>query len=204
MPLSCRGPSADTSLIGPSNTSNIASRAKNGLFQKRVREVYKSSSVARKTHNEEVFPWVLEDYETAKEWESRRKESRKGIKALQQGIKLRKEGGQFPSKPKVDEFIVKKEEDGINAEEEDKRVQMEAAAKQNHAPWIGKLEGEAHESASTSSGGAMSHALFIFDERDKGGFRVVPVGRMYKFLQKPAYANNLSWEEAEKAVCALS
>jgi hypothetical protein len=24
---------------------------------------------------------------------------------------------------------------------------------------------------------------------------------MYKFLQKPAYANNLSWEEAEKAVC---
>jgi transcription initiation factor TFIIF subunit alpha len=164
--------------------------------------VYKSSSVARKTHNEELLPWILEDYETSKEWESRRKESRRGIKALQQGIKARREGGRFPSKAKGKEKEVegvKKEEDGMDAEEEEKKLQVENA-KENHAPWIGKLEGEAHESGSTSSGGAMSHALFIFDERDKGGFRVVPVERMYKFLQKPTYANNLSWEEAEKAV----
>ncbi|UZJ51702.1 hypothetical protein CBS101457_001022 [Exobasidium rhododendri] len=201
-----KAPTADTSLIGPSNTSNIATRAKSGLFQKRVREVYKSSSVARKTHNEELLPWILEDYETGKEWESRRKESRRGIKALQEGIKIRKEGGQFPSRSsKAGEITVKKEEDEVKKEEtvaeekEDKELQKDSATKHNHAPWIGKLEGEAHASASTSSGGAMSHALLIFDERNQGGFRVVPVGRMYKFLQKPAYANNLSWEEAEKA-----
>lgn len=188
-----KGPTADTSLIGPSSTANLATRAKSGLFQKRVREVYKASSAARKTRNEEIIPWVLEDYETGKEWESRRKESRRGLKALQQGIKVRREGGRFPSQALGAEGAVKKEEDA----EDDKAA---IKAKENHAPWIGKLEGEAHESGSTAAGGAMSHALFIFDERGAGGFRVVPVSRMYKFLQKPAYANNLSWEEAEKAV----
>lgn len=166
------------------------------MFQKRVREVYKASSMARKTRNEEIIPWVLEDYETSKEWESRRKDSRRGLKALQQGIKVRREGGRFPSRAAISETAIKKEEDG----EEDKKEKP----KENHAPWIGKLEGEAHESASTSAGGAMSHALFIFDERGAGGFRVVPVSRMYKFLQRPAHANNLTWEEAEKAVSRYS
>lgn len=168
------------------------------MFQKRVREVYKASSIARKTHNEEVQPWVLEDYETSKDWESRRKESRRGLKALQLGIKARREGGRFPSLPHpslvADTIKVKKEE---VLDEDDKKP---AKGKDNHAPWIGKLEGEAHESASTAAGGAMSHALFIFDERNEGGFRVVPVSRMYKFLQKPAHANNMSWEESEKLV----
>ena len=192
-----RAPTADASLIGPSSTSNIATRAKSGLFQKRVREVYKASSAARKTHNEEIMPWILEDYDTSKEWESRRKESRRGLKALQQGVNMRREGGRFPSRPKeASGSLLKKEEGGDGIKEEQGVTQ----AKLNHAPWIGKLEGEAHESASTSAGGAMSHALFIFDERNNGGFRVVPVSRMYKFLQKPAYANNLSWEDAEKAV----
>ncbi|PWN35403.1 uncharacterized protein FA14DRAFT_41092 [Meira miltonrushii] len=194
-----KGPQADASLIGPSNSSNNATRAKAGLFKKRVREIHKASAEARKTHNEEVLPWILEDYETSKEWESRRKESRRGLKALQQGIKVRRKGGRFPSLPKreeegLDAAGVKKEDpdgSGIKADPE--------SLGENHAPWIGKMEGEAHESASTSAGGATSHALFVFDERDAGGFRVVPVSRMYKFLQKPKHANDMSYDEAEKA-----
>lgn len=192
-----KGPQADASLIGPSNSSNNATRAKAGLFQKRVREIHKASAAARKTHNEEALPWVLEDYETSKEWESRRKESRRGLKALQQGIKIRREGGRFPSLPKREESLegasVKKEDPDSN----DIKVESNLSSA-NHAPWIGKMEGEAHESASTSAGGATSHALFIFDERGAGGFRVVPVSRMYKFLQKPKHANAMSWDEAEK------
>ena len=46
-----KGPQADASLIGPSNSSNNATRAKAGLFQKRVREIHKASAAARKTYS---------------------------------------------------------------------------------------------------------------------------------------------------------
>jgi transcription initiation factor TFIIF subunit alpha len=190
-----KGPQADASLIGPSSSSNNATRAKAGLFQKRVREIHKASAAARRTHNEEALPWILEDNETTKDWESRRKESRRGLKALQLGIKARRDGGSFPSLPRADEDTLRAES---IAKEEDSKLDVKTS-NENHAPWIGKLEGEAHESGSTSAGGAMSHALFVFDEREAGSFRLVPVTRMYKFLQRPKHANKMSWEDAEKA-----
>lgn len=209
-----KGPQADASLIGPSNSSNNASRAKAGLFKKRVREVHKASSVARKTHNEELLPWILEDHETDKEWEGRRKESRRGLNALKEALQAKRDKGEpisvRPSLAAEDAAkeaaahfeasqrlsgAVQKEDPGVK----DEQVKPEAKSNENHAPWIGKLEGEAHESGSTAAGGAMSHALFVFDERGAGGFRVVPVSRMYKFIQKPKHATKISWEEAEKA-----
>lgn len=198
-----RGPQADASLIGPSNTSNNATRAKAGLFKKRVREIHKSSADARRTYNEEALPWVLEDHETEKEWEGRRKESTKGLKALQEALKLRHEGHPFPTLPSLEEEqaakAIRESGQGVKKEDPEKDDVKPQVRNENHAPWIGKLEGEAHGSGSTADGGAVSHALFVFDERGAGGFRVVPVSRMYKFIQKPKHASKLDWEEAEKA-----
>lgn len=184
------------------------------MFQKRVREVYKASSVARKTMNEEALPWVLEDWETKKKWEPAKTPNRNGLKALEQAIKVRKEGGAWPvrlsSKAKLEEDGVKKEEEGVRGKkgkgkgDESSEEDDDDPHGPNHTPWIGKLDGEAHESASTSAGGAMSHALFIFDDRGAGGFRMVPVSRMYKFLQRPKHANKIGWEEAEELVSVES
>lgn len=208
-----RGPTADAGLIGPSATANNATRQKAGMFQKRVREVYKASSVARKTMNEEALPWVLEDWETKKKWEPARTVNKKGLKALELAVKARKEGAAWPVristkvKPEEDEDVKKEEgignrggRKGKKKEEDSSEEDEEDPHGANHSPWIGKLDGEAHESASTSAGGAMSHALFIFDDRGAGGFRMVPVSRMYKFLQRPKHANRIGWEEAEELV----
>lgn len=46
-----------------------------------------------------------------------------------------------------------------------------------HAPWIGQLEGDSDENSTSH------HVLFSFDERNAGGFKVVPVRRQYKFMQ---------------------
>ena len=53
------------------------------LFKKRVREVHKSANAARRTRNEEFFPWVLEDFETSNDWESSRNPAANSIQALE-------------------------------------------------------------------------------------------------------------------------
>lgn len=69
-------------------------------------------------------------------------------------------------------------------------IKAESERAKGHAPWIGRMEGGAE-------GG--NYVLFVFDERDAGGFKVVPASRMYRFMQKPGYAT-LSLDEAEDQV----
>lgn len=134
-------------------------------FRKRVREVHKSANAARRTRNEEFFPWVLEDFETSQEWESSREPLPNSLKALEQyyyAEKERREHGLPPPKTEP------------------------GAASQTlvapHAPWIGQLEGDSDENSTSH------HVLFAFDERNAGGFQVVPVRRQYKFMQLHKHA----------------
>lgn len=177
-----KAPGADQSLIAPGSAARVP---KNKLFKKKVKEVHKAADSARKTMKEEHFPWILEDFETSEEWESTRVPVPSGLQALENWM----------------DELKKKKEDGTAdvPMSESSTVKDEAAVKHergntagaSHAPWIGKLEGDSDENSSSH------HVLFVFDERDAGGFKVVPVTRMYKFLQKPKHSV-LSNEEIEQ------
>ncbi|PWZ00151.1 hypothetical protein BCV70DRAFT_217165 [Testicularia cyperi] len=182
-----KGPGADQSLIAPGSSAR-PSKAK--LFKKKVREIHKAADGARKTMKEEHFPWVLEDFETSNEWESIRTPIPTGARALQDHIdelKKKRENGDdatvghisSSSDVKIEESAsLVKSEAGLKAE----ASTAASASSTSHAPWIGKLDGDSSSDASSL------HVLFVFDERDAGGFKVVPVSRMYKFLQKPKHS----------------
>ncbi len=177
-----KGPGADQSLIAPGGS---ARPPKSKLFKKKVREIHKAADSARKTMKEEHFPWVLEDFETSEEWESIRTPIPTGARALQYHIDELK-GKQKASNTDAsgdvkmqDSTSAVKSENGIKSES---AASASSSASTSHAPWIGKLEGDSSSEASSL------HVLFVFDERDAGGFKVVPVSRMYKFLQKPKHS----------------
>ncbi|SJX63441.1 related to TFG1-TFIIF subunit (transcription initiation factor), 105 kD [Sporisorium reilianum f. sp. reilianum] len=179
-----KGPGADQSLIAPGAS---ARPPKSKLFKKKVREIHKAADGARKTMKQEHFPWVLEDFETSEEWESIRTPIPTGARALQDHIDELKAKSSNSSNTDANGDVKMhdsnsssssskvKPEDGIKQE-------SGASSSTSHAPWIGKLEGDSSSEASSL------HVLFVFDERDAGGFKVVPVSRMYKFLQKPKHS----------------
>lgn len=136
------------------------------LFKKRVREVHKSANAARRTRNEEFFPWVLEDFETSNDWESSRNPAANSIQALEAYYIMETERRERAAAAGVDAHPVKAE------------VKAEAGpVAPAHAPWVGQLEGESDENSMSH------HVLFVFDERNAGGFKVVPIRRQYKFMQ---------------------
>lgn len=137
------------------------------LFKKRVREVHKSANAARRTRNEEFFPWVLEDFETSNDWESSRNPAANSVQALEAYYIMEKE---------------RRERMAAAGMEDVKPVKTEVKTESGpvapaHAPWIGQLEGESDENSMSH------HVLFVFDERNAGGFKVVPIRRLYKFMQ---------------------
>ena len=144
------------------------------LFKKRVREVHKSADAARRTRNEEFFPWVLEDFETLNEWESSRDplpNSLQSLAAYYNAEMARREANE-DVKVGDEKPFVKREDEPTNA----------PAGGASHAPWVGQLEGDSDENSTSH------HVLFVFDERNAGGFKVVPVRRLYKFMQTPRHA----------------
>ena len=181
--VAAKGPGADQSLIAPGGS---ARPPKSKLFKKKVREIHKAADSARKTMKEEHFPWVLEDFETSEEWESIRTPIPTGARALQEHIdqlKAKASGSSTDGNADVkmqDAKTTVKSEGGIK--QESGASAASSSSTTSHAPWIGKLEGDSSSEASSL------HVLFVFDERDAGGFKVVPVSRMYKFLQKPKHS----------------
>lgn len=188
--VAAKGPGADQALIAPGGS---ARPPKSKLFKKKVREIHKAADSARKTMKEEHFPWVLEDFETSEDWESIRTPLPNGARALQDHIDELKAKQSNDSTAQTsgdakmpDSGSAVKKEDGIKQE-----TDASASSSTSHAPWIGKLEGDSSSQASSL------HVLFVFDERDAGGFKVVPVSRMYKFLQKPKHST-LTNEQVEQ------
>ena len=144
------------------------------LFRKRVREVHKSTSAARRTRNEEFYPWVLEDFDTAQEWESSREPLPNSLRALEAWYLAEQERRAEGREPKPSVI-------------EEPRITSGLAP---HAPWVGQLEGESDEHS------ASHHVLFVFDDRNAGGFKVVPVRRQYKFM--PLQKHMLNSEQVEE------
>ena len=144
------------------------------LFRKRVREVHKSTSAARRTRNEEFYPWVLEDFDTAQEWESSREPLPNSLRALEAWYVAEQERRAEGREPKPSVI-------------EEPRITSGLAP---HAPWVGQLEGESDEHS------ASHHVLFVFDDRNAGGFKVVPVRRQYKFM--PLQKHMLNSEQVEE------
>ncbi|EPQ25920.1 uncharacterized protein PFL1_06594 [Pseudozyma flocculosa PF-1] len=193
-----KAPGADQSLIAP---GSAARPPKGKLFQKKVKEVHKAADSTRRTMKQEYFPWVLEDFETSEEWESTRNPVPTGAKALEGWIDELKAKGQLqqPGSSEARDGDVSMASAGPSSAVKDEGEAAKASAAgpssssasaSSHAPWIGKLEGDSDENATSH------HVLFVFDERDAGGFKVVPVTRMYKFLQKPKHST-MSNEEVE-------
>ena len=145
------------------STGSGTSFTRNRMFKKRVREVHKSSSSARRTRNEEYYPWVLEDFETPQEWESSREPLPNSLKALEAWYFAEKERRESRRE--------------LPAPEIKQEANSSSSTMAPHAPWVGQLEGDSDE-RSTSH-----HVLFAFDDRNAGGFKVVPVRRQYKFMQ---------------------
>ncbi|SNX85033.1 related to TFG1 - TFIIF subunit (transcription initiation factor), 105 kD [Melanopsichium pennsylvanicum] len=184
--VAAKGAGVDQSLIAPGAS---ARPPKSKLFKKKVREIHKAVDSARRTMKQEHFPWVLEDFETQEEWESIRTPIPTGARALQDHIdELKgKQNGASSSNTHATGHV--KMQDSKSAVKTEGGVKQESGAvascsssSTSHAPWIGKLEGDDSSEASSL------HVLFVFDERDAGGFKVVPVSRMYKFLQKPKHS----------------
>ncbi|KAJ1018940.1 hypothetical protein NDA16_004743 [Ustilago loliicola] len=187
-----KGPGADQNLIAPGGS---ARPPKSKLFKKKVREIHKAADSARKTMKEEHFPWVLEDFETSEEWESIRTPIPTGARALQDHIDELKNKGNKNGSSSTDANGDVRMQDSSSTVKSEPGVKQESSASASgsatsHAPWIGKLEGDSSSEASSL------HVLFVFDERDAGGFKVVPVSRMYKFLQKPKHST-LTNEQVE-------
>ncbi|PWN24418.1 hypothetical protein BDZ90DRAFT_234975 [Jaminaea rosea] len=188
----------DASLVAP-GAASAARNSNRPLFQKRVRQIHKASATARRIHNDESLPWVLEDFETGNHWESSRTARKDSVHAL---AKHFLDGGEGLAGPK--------EEEGGEEEEKKGRIKREDNRLVQHAPWIGKLEGGdgavSSSSSSTSNGRAPStstsdasaQVLFVFDERNQGGFKVVPLRKTYRFMQKSRFADERGDEEREK------
>lgn len=174
----------DSSLVAPSAAASSRSYAHKGKGQKRVRQIHKASATARRIHNDETLPWVLEDYETGNHWESSRVGRKDSIFALAKHLE---EGGVGVP----DDSAIKSAE----GEEDVKAVDTKVI---QHAPWIGKLEGD--DASLSSEGSTSAQVLFVFDERNQGGFKVVPIRRTYRFMQKSRFMDNLGDEEREKEV----
>ncbi|CDR88414.1 related to TFG1-TFIIF subunit (transcription initiation factor), 105 kD [Sporisorium scitamineum] len=176
-----KGPGADQSLIAPGGS---ARPPKSKLFKKKVREIHKAADSARKTMKEEHFPWVLEDFETSEEWESIRTPIPTGARALQDHIDELKAKQSNAGNADANGDVKMQDSNSSSKVKPENGIKQESGASSStsHAPWIGKLEGDSSSEASSL------HVLFVFDERDAGGFKVVPVSRMYKFLQKPKHS----------------
>ncbi|PWN18464.1 hypothetical protein BCV69DRAFT_285092 [Microstroma glucosiphilum] len=172
----------DSSLVAPSAAASSRSYAHRGKGQKRVRQIHKASATARRIHNDETLPWVLEDYETGNYWESSRVGRKDSIFALAKHLE---EGGVG-----VPDDSTVKTGDG---EEDVKPVDSKVI---QHAPWVGKLEGD--DASLSSDASSSAQVLFVFDERNQGGFKVVPIRRTYRFMQKSRFMDNLGDEEREK------
>lgn len=191
-PLTWPEPDADLEKLvpyfgidNPTQDDNLAPGSGNAsrgrLFKKRVREVHKSANSARRTRNEEFLPWILEDFETPQEWESSRNPLPNSLRALEAYYHTEKE-----------------RRARIAAGEDVKPVKQEVPAEAplrhtHHAPWIGQLEGDSDENSMSH------HVLFAFDERNSGGFKVVPIRRQYKFMQLQKHVLNSDQVEEEFA-----
>ncbi|WFD30747.1 transcription factor IIF subunit tfg1 [Malassezia sp. CBS 17886] len=182
-----RGQYGDDDSIAPGS-----SQPRGRLFRKRVREVHKSANAARRTRNEEFFPWVLEDFDTVQDWESARDPLPNSLAALESYIQAEKarreraaEYGVAPDAPEVKPKLEAKSEPG---------AAPPSAPTASHAPWVGQLEGDSDENSLSH------HVLFAFDERSAGGFKVIPVRRLYKFaqLQKNARSSDEVEEEFQR------
>ncbi|CAD7060671.1 unnamed protein product [Tilletia caries] len=188
-----------------------------------IREIHKAPEEIRLLRKQEYMPWVLEDFETSEEWESGVQAANR-YKALvaQFGDKYANCAGnaglvQMYLRGAVDggqgggEGVVKEEEE----EEKRKKRKVAGFMDRNHAPWIGKLEGDVHSastatpkpsdpssSASTTSAyttvSSSPHVIFVFDHRHDGSFKLVPVQAAYKFTQKPAYSTTTADEANER------
>ncbi|CAO1625058.1 unnamed protein product [Parajaminaea phylloscopi] len=194
----------DASLVAPSGAPVNRSGSR-PLFQKRVRQIHKASATARRIHNDETLPWVLEDFETGHGWESSRTPRKDSLAAL---AKHFDEGGSGLADGSGGDGDAGA--DGVKAEQAgperpDGEGQKEPNNHENkiiqHAPWVGKLEGS--DQSLSSSETSSAQVLFVFDERNQGGFRVIPVRKTYRFMQRSRFANELGDEEREKEYARL-
>lgn len=171
----------DDSLIAPSGRSKRPTTA-----GRRVREIHHSSAHARKTRQEEFFPWVLEDFETGEAWESGRTPDPRSKDALKAWLAYVEEHG---SAPPPSEAQAK-----AQAKAQANEGRGATAAGRGHAPWVGQLEGDE---------GASHHLLFALDHAGSGAFKVIPVRKHYKFRQKPRHST-LTPDEVEEVFAKQS
>ncbi|KAK0550936.1 transcription factor IIF subunit tfg1 [Tilletia horrida] len=199
-----------------------------------IREVHKASESTRLLRRQEYMPWVLEDFETGEEWESNSQAAHRyktlvaqfgeqysncaGNAGLVQmylrgAVEHAQQAAALSQAENGDD-----DASGLIVKEEDAKKKKRKAAgfmDRNHAPWIGKLEGDVHGSLITkspagSSNGSLSnggsgpsvssspHVIFVFDHRHDGSFKLVPVHAAYKFTQKPAYSITTADEANER------
>lgn len=199
-----KNPSAqyDASLVAPSGASANRSGSR-PLFQKRVRQIHKASTTSRRIQNDESIPWVLEDFETGHGWESARTPRKDSLAALSKHFD---EGGNGLTEEGSSQIKAEVKSENSDATAEQKPLQAATPTTQEnklvqHAPWIGKLEGSDQSLASSDTSSAQ--VLFVFDERNQGGFRIVPVRKTYRFMQRSRFANELNDEEREKEYARL-
>ncbi|KDN38643.1 Rap30/74 interaction domain-containing protein [Tilletiaria anomala UBC 951] len=173
-------PSHETS---GSAASGSRGKRKGHLFQKRVREVHRASDSVRQTRQEEFFPWVLEDFETSEAWESARKVDPRGKDSLKHWLEYVDKHGKPPPRD------VSRDQQQVNSDSKNGVSVVGKAQGKGYAPWIGRMEGEQNKSS--------HHVFFILDHAGSGAFKVVPVKKNYKFLQRPKYST-LSADQAEE------
>ncbi|CAO1634934.1 unnamed protein product [Sympodiomycopsis kandeliae] len=187
----------DASLVAPSASS--ANRVANKtLFQKRVKQIHKASATSRRIHNDESMPWVLEDFDTPNYWESSRTGRKDNLYALAEHLDEGGIGLPDLDNPESTESV-KMEEDVKGSNKHQADVKPSDRRMIQHAPWIGKLEGDdmALGSADTAASSS-AQVLLVFDERNQGGFRVVPVRKTYRFMQKSRFVDQGNDDEREK------
>ena len=177
-----KGPGMNTALVAPSALSRVA-KPRSNPFQKRVREVHHASDVTRQTRQEEYFPWILEDFETAESWESARKLDPRSKEALRIWMDYVDKHGRAPPRD------VSKDQNVTTSSGSNGVTELGRAEGKGYAPWVGKMEGEQNKSS--------HHVLFILDHAGSGAFKVVPVRKTYRFLQRPKHST-LTSEQAEE------
>ncbi|KAL9940105.1 hypothetical protein V8E36_000810 [Tilletia maclaganii] len=210
---------------------------KKGAERKGIREIFKATEGSRLLRKQEYMPWVLEDFETSEDWES-------GVQAANRYKALIAQFGEKYIKCAGNAGIVQMylrgavesaqggegggSGGGLVGEVKEEKKRKSGYMDRNHAPWIGKLEGDVHGSLDSSSstksdggnyGGTASpsssqstvaqqpntpsvssspHVIFVFDHRHDGSFKLVPVQAAYKFTQKPAYSTTTADEANER------
>ncbi|KAE8227966.1 hypothetical protein CF326_g7118 [Tilletia indica] len=193
---------------------------KRGSDKRNIREIHKAPEDIRLLRKQEYMPWVLEDFETSEEWES----------GHQAAARYRALVAQFGEKHAscagnagLVQMYLRGAVEGAEGEDDGakkKKKKMAGFMDRNHAPWIGKLEGDVHSTSTTTaqkpltadnaapssytSVSSSPHVIFVFDHRHDGSFKLVPVQAAYKFTQKPAYSTttadeaNDRWEALDK------